>query len=227
MLYDETQQLLQMYFLLEYWGNEYKRFRVDLRQRLELPFVDALENPSVITGLTYQERRERFGKKGQKLKKDAIVYKFPNQNLDNSDGWNKGDSVHFVTLDNEIKQIGVADLDIAESSISFIENDVLLNSNPNVVTSGKYVGPGAKEHRLFELIENIVADVSNNSVAQSILAGDKPRYLSVKENETKGSNLEEVKEAVLDLDNSYLAIQGPPGSGKTWTGSRLIAFLLS
>ena len=37
MLYDETQQLLQMYFLLEYWGNEYKRFRVDLRQRLELP----------------------------------------------------------------------------------------------------------------------------------------------------------------------------------------------
>ena len=227
MLYDETQRLLQMYFLLEYWGNEYKRFRVDLRQRLELPFVDALENPSVITGLTYQERRERFGKKGQKLKKDAIVYKFPNQNLDNSDGWNKGDSVHFVTLDNEIKQIGVADLDIAESSISFIENDVLLNSNPNVVTSGKYVGPGAKEHRLFELIENIVADVSNNSVAQSILAGDKPRYLSVKENETKGSNLEEVKEAVLDLDNSYLAIQGPPGTGKTWTGSRLIAFLLS
>ena len=85
---------------------------MDLRQRLELPFADALENPAVITGLTYHERRERFGKKGQKLKKDAIVYKFPNQNLDTSDGWNKGDSVHFVTLDNEIKPIGVADLDL-------------------------------------------------------------------------------------------------------------------
>ena len=58
---------------------------MDLRQRLELPFADALENPAVITGLTYHERRERFGKKGQKLKKDAIVYKFPNQNLDTSD----------------------------------------------------------------------------------------------------------------------------------------------
>ena len=75
MLYDETQQLLQLYFLLEYWGNEYKRFRVDLRQRLELPFADALENPAVITGLTYHERRERFGKKGQKLKKDAYMIK--------------------------------------------------------------------------------------------------------------------------------------------------------
>ena len=85
------------------------------------------ENLSVVTGLTYHERRERFGKKGQELKKDAIVYKFPNQNLDTSDGWNKGDSVHFVTLDNEIKPIGVADLDFAESSISFIENDALLN----------------------------------------------------------------------------------------------------
>lgn len=227
MLYDETQQLLQMYFLLEYWGNEYKRFRVDLRQRLELPFADALENPAVITGLTYHERRERFGKKGQKLKKDAIVYKFPNQNLDTSDGWNNGDSVHFVTLDNEIKPIGVADLDFEESSISFIENDALLDSNPNAVTSGKYIGPGAKEQRLFELIENIAADVSTNNVAQSILAADKPRYLSVEANESPGSKLEEVKKAVLELDNSYLAIQGPPGTGKTWTGSRLIAFLLS
>ena len=127
MLSDETITLLQLYFLLEYWGNEYSKIRVDLRQRLELPFADALENPAVITGLTYHERRERFGKKDKNLK-DAIVYKFPNQNLDTSDGWNKGDSVHFVTLDNEIKLIGVADLDYAESSISFIENDALLNS---------------------------------------------------------------------------------------------------
>ena len=133
---------------------------MDLRQRLELPFADALENdaigPSVInTGLTYHERRERFGKKGQKLGKDAIVYKFPNQNLDTSDGWNKGDSVHFVTLDNEIKLIGVADLDFAESSISFIENDLIAQLQGKAVTSGKYIGPGAKEQRLFELIENI------------------------------------------------------------------------
>ena len=64
-------------------------------------------------------------------------------------------------------------------------------------------------------------------MAQSILAADKPRYLSVEANESTGSKLEEVKKAVLELDNSYLAIQGPPGTGKTWTGSRLIAFLLS
>ena len=29
------------------------------------PICDALNAPAVITGLTYHERRERFGKKGQ------------------------------------------------------------------------------------------------------------------------------------------------------------------
>ena len=51
-------------------------------------------------------------------------------------------------------------------------------------------------------------------MAQSILAADKPRYLSVEANESTGSKLEEVKKAVLELDNSYLAIQFPPGTGK-------------
>ena len=74
MLYDETQRLLQMYFLLEYWGNEYKKFLVELRQRLQLKFSDAIENPSVIAGLVYLERRERIGKRGKRIK-DAVVYK--------------------------------------------------------------------------------------------------------------------------------------------------------
>jgi predicted RecB family nuclease len=33
-------------------------------------------------------------------------------------------------------------------------------------------------------------------------------------------------EAALSLDSSYLFVQGPPGSGKTWTGARLIVDLL-
>jgi predicted RecB family nuclease len=40
------------------------------------------------------------------------------------------------------------------------------------------------------------------------------------------SDLEEMKRLVLDLDGSHLVVQGPPGSGKTWTGARLIVRLL-
>ena len=32
---------------------------------------------------------------------------------------------------------------------------------------------------------------------------------------------------VASLDHSYLFIQGPPGSGKTWTGARLIVSLMA
>jgi predicted RecB family nuclease len=40
-------------------------------------------------------------------------------------------------------------------------------------------------------------------------------------------DLNEQQRLVADLDGSYLFVQGPPGSGKTWTGARLIVSLLS
>jgi len=40
------------------------------------------------------------------------------------------------------------------------------------------------------------------------------------------ARMEEIIQAVLNLNNSYLTIQGPPGSGKTYTGKHVIAALL-
>ena len=40
------------------------------------------------------------------------------------------------------------------------------------------------------------------------------------------TDLDEMKALVLSLDGRHLVIQGPPGSGKTWTSGRLIAHLL-
>jgi uncharacterized protein len=39
-------------------------------------------------------------------------------------------------------------------------------------------------------------------------------------------DLDRAKEITLGLDHSHLFIQGPPGSGKTWTGARLIVHLM-
>jgi predicted RecB family nuclease len=39
-------------------------------------------------------------------------------------------------------------------------------------------------------------------------------------------DLDRAKQIALGLDHSHLFIQGPPGSGKTWTGGRLIAHLM-
>jgi predicted RecB family nuclease len=40
------------------------------------------------------------------------------------------------------------------------------------------------------------------------------------------TDLDEIKQIVRGLDRRHLFIQGPPGSGKTWTGARLIVELL-
>jgi predicted RecB family nuclease len=71
-------------------------------------------------------------------------------------------------------------------------------------------------------------------LGRSLLAGDHryPALESVLRREpfahsVQTTDLEEMKALVLSLDNRHLVIQGPPGSGKTWTSGRLIAHLLA
>jgi predicted RecB family nuclease len=58
---------------------------------------------------------------------------------------------------------------------------------------------------------------------EEILGRDRPR---AGRELLQTTELEEMKRLVLDLDRSHLVVQGPPGSGKTWTGARLIVRLL-
>ena len=71
-------------------------------------------------------------------------------------------------------------------------------------------------------------------LGRSLLAGDRryPALESILRREPfdrpiQTSDLDEMKELVLSLDGRHLVIQGPPGSGKTWTSGRLIAHLIA
>jgi predicted RecB family nuclease len=71
-------------------------------------------------------------------------------------------------------------------------------------------------------------------LARSVLAGEQT-YLAAKSIFVREpfvaalpqDDLEAAKEIVAGLDGRHLVIQGPPGSGKTYTGARLIAHLMS
>jgi predicted RecB family nuclease len=94
-----------------------------------------------------------------------------------------------------------------------------------------------------DLPESIVPKTAFNTPEQeealmrlgrSLLAGDR-RYPALEsilrrepfERAVQTSDLDEMKELVLSLDDRHLVIQGPPGSGKTWTSGRLIAHLIA
>jgi len=71
-------------------------------------------------------------------------------------------------------------------------------------------------------------------LGRSLLAGDGrfPALESVLRREpfdrpVQTTDLDELKQLVRSLDGRHLVIQGPPGSGKTWTSGRLIADLIA
>jgi uncharacterized protein len=73
-------------------------------------------------------------------------------------------------------------------------------------------------------------------VGQSLLAGD-GRYPHLERllrrepplggTRVQCSTLEEMGRLVIEVEGSYLFVQGPPGAGKTWTGARLVTYLIA
>ncbi len=59
-----------------------------------------------------------------------------------------------------------------------------------------------------------------------LLARRRPRLVSGNPLPVEGSTLEKVVAALVGMTDSYVAIQGPPGAGKTFTGSRVIKELV-
>jgi uncharacterized protein len=80
---------------------------------------------------------------------------------------------------------------------------------------------------LFRLAESIYKEEVRYPALEAVLKREPPRI----QNFPAGARIQtidvdQMKSHALELDSSYLFIQGPPGAGKTWAGARLIAHLL-
>jgi predicted RecB family nuclease len=82
-----------------------------------------------------------------------------------------------------------------------------------------------KPHReaLARLARSVLVGTRRYPALEGLLARERPRAgLEI----LQTTDPEGIKRLVADLDESHLVVQGPPGSGKTWTGARLIVHLL-
>jgi uncharacterized protein len=81
---------------------------------------------------------------------------------------------------------------------------------------------------LVASLMSLAADITKNgfapkSAARDLLLGKPPRLKKGAFGPSKGEDpVAFAKRTVLALDRSLLAIQGPPGAGKTYTGARMI-----
>jgi predicted RecB family nuclease len=98
---------------------------------------------------------------------------------------------------------------------------------PFALTPGAPIGTKP----LKESIESTAADVAAGlpqlprTALLDILLRRPPRTRSGAALPSSGRIIEDITAALLDLDSSYVAVHGPPGTGKTYTGARVVTRL--
>ncbi|RUP28684.1 MAG: TM0106 family RecB-like putative nuclease [Mycolicibacterium sp.] len=94
-------------------------------------------------------------------------------------------------------------------------------------------GPPPNTKPLRNSIETTAADVAAGlpslppDAALDILLRSAPRTASTGPLPRTGDAARDIVAALRDLDSSYLAVHGPPGTGKTYTASKVIADLVN
>lgn len=95
---------------------------------------------------------------------------------------------------------------------------------------GRPIGVESLVNAVFRFADSLLAGANRYPAAEAFLRRDLPRFRGVAAGTPiipKGeATSARIAAAISDLDCSYLFIQGPPGAGKTHTGSHAIVSLL-
>ncbi|ALA26699.1 TM0106 family RecB-like putative nuclease [Piscirickettsia salmonis] len=105
---------------------------------------------------------------------------------------------------------------------------------PHIITliPNDHVRPDPIPEALFKQVKNISGQGSYACAALDFLERNVPKIKghisgeSIAASHNATQRLEQITQAVLNLDHSYLPIQGPPGAGKTYTGKHIIGELV-
>jgi len=195
--------------LLDYHDRERKPVWWAFFDRLELTPAELVEDAEAIG------RLESVGEPVRVSRSLAYTLTFPaqehklgqgQQTFDPTTGKSPGE---ILELDREQRRL------VLKRGRSF--RDVPL---PEAIIPGRPFATDDQEDALMRLGRSLLAGDRRYPALESILRRepfDRP---------IQTSELDEMKELALSLNGRQLVIQGPPGSGKTWTSGRLIAHLI-
>ena len=98
---------------------------------------------------------------------------------------------------------------------------------PRAVVASKPVPDKAQRAAIERVAEAVARGDRRYRAFEDILAAAPPRFRSLRPRAIQTLDLDAQKRLAADLDDSCLFVQGPPGSGKTWTGARLAVALIA
>lgn len=203
--------------MLDWYRREKKSFWWEFFRLKELPEDALLEERKALSYLQFT------GERVPEKKSVVDTYTFPYQEcdlrtenkLEDPEG-NKLGEIHEIDFEE-----GVLKIKKGPSKLDF--------PHPVSVMSLESVNTTTKEEAVIRLAEWVVENDMNNDSAPYRAARQLLMNISPTLTEEKTNN-EDITEKTFDfvskLDNSYLPVQGPPGAGKSYTGSHLIVRLV-
>ena len=209
---------------IEYFRREEKSAWWEYFRVHELEYEDLLDERKAITGLEFIGSIPLTGKERTPVHR----YKYPQQEL-SLDAGNE-----LVIVKSEGKSFGsVKAVSLENYTIDIKKTKATIDVHPASVHVKEVIRPGSLATSIMNLAEQIIEfgldHKQRYQASKDLLMKRKPRLLDGNEGAYLLPGEDTVSGAIriaLNLDHSVLAVQGPPGSGKTYTGAQMIIALV-
>jgi len=198
--------------MLEYLRREDKCVWWELFRLHDLEHDELLRERKAIAGLQYDQPVP-----GGRGRLPTHRYRFPIQEV------TIGESDQLVEVQGN--KIGSpVDIDHLNGIIDIKKRGDSVEVHPSAIIAYRRIKPDPMPMSLLEFGRDVAAN-QPESCRYELLAQRQPRFQQL--SLPMEGDLEDVAiQLAFDLDTSYLPIQGPPGSGKTYIGSRMISELV-
>jgi uncharacterized protein len=205
---------------VDYFRREEKCYWWEYFRIHDLDHEDLLEERKAISGLRFIEAV------GGSAKYPIHRYSFPEQEVDPAEG----KSLQEVGTKTRVGTFHA--IDPARHTIDIVKTGKTVDLHPGAVMIDDLVRPGSVESSLLDFAQSVASNGIDGSgpyqAGRDMLMARLPRLKRTAKGSLRRKGEGIVEAAVRlakSLDNSILPIQGPPGSGKTFTGARMIVAL--
>jgi predicted RecB family nuclease len=208
-------------YLLDWHRREDKASWWEYFRLRDLPEEELFDEPQAIAGLEFAQRVEIIlSKKGKPTGSVIDRYHYPTQEMEVR--W--GDELKLKT---EEKFGDVVQVNRAERSIDVRKGPKMAEVHPSSAFEHRYFNVEVIEDAIFAIGESF-AGGSADRLAVRLLRADAPSTTSgTFENRSGETAVDFAVRVGSELSQSVLAIQGPPGAGKTFTGAQMICALVT
>ena len=227
---DEQRARWKLAYLLDWHRREDKAGWWEYYRLRDLPEEDLFDEPQAVAGLQRIERIREVtnAKTGKSTGSVVDRYRYPAQDMEI-----RGEDE--LKLKDGKKYADVCRVDRKAMTIDIQKGKTKADIHATAAFVHNHVNTGVLEEAIDRIAHTIATagrvsaeDDGEERLAGALLLAAPPRLRTAAFAMDPDENaVDFAVRAVVDLDRTVLAIQGPPGSGKTYSGARMICALIA